>query len=71
METAHQREQKEEMERYVQRKALEALYYIGDLMTLARLQHRPADWPPELESTFYRTSEAILMRHTSQQEGEG
>ncbi len=69
--TVHQREQKEEMERYVQRKALEALYYIGDLMTLARLQHRPADWPSELESTFYRTSEAILMRQTSQREGGG
>ena len=68
-ETAYQREQKEEMERYVQRKALEALYYIGDIRTLARLQHRPADWPPELESTFYRTSEAILMRQTSPREG--
>ncbi|MFP4396280.1 MAG: NACHT domain-containing protein, partial [Anaerolineales bacterium] len=70
-ETAYQRQQREDMERYVQRKALEALYYIGDLMTLARLQHRPADWPPELESTFYRTSEAILMRQTSQREGDG
>ena len=71
IETAYQREQREEMERYVQRKALEALYYIGDLTTLARLQHHPADWPLDLESTFYRTSEAILMRQTSQLEGEG
>lgn len=71
VETAYQRQQREDMERYVQRKALEALYHIGDLMTLARLQRRPADWPLDLESRFYRTSEAILMRNAAHLKGDG
>ncbi len=46
----------------LQLKALEALYYLGDLGTLKRLQERPPDWSLELESALYRTSEEIMAR---------
>jgi hypothetical protein len=48
--------------RYLQRKALEALVYIGDTSTLERLQQRAFTWDPELELAFYRTSEELLIR---------
>lgn len=48
--------------RYLQRKALEALIYIGDGETLERLQHRTFTWDPELERAFHRTSEEIMIR---------
>ena len=47
---------------YLQRKALEALVYVGDAETLQRLQNRAFTWNPNLEMAFHRTSEEILIR---------
>lgn len=47
---------------YLQQKALDALYYIGDDDTVRRLQQRATGWSPELEIAFYRTVEHILSR---------
>jgi hypothetical protein len=46
----------------LQRRALEALYYVGDQETLTRLQARPPGWDLELEQAFYWTAEEILAR---------
>jgi hypothetical protein len=46
----------------LQRKALEALRFLGDEATLRRLQARPAGWSPELEHAFYWTIEEIVAR---------
>ncbi len=48
--------------RYLQRKALEALVYLGDTSTLKQLRQRAFTWDPDLELAFYRTSEEILAR---------
>lgn len=47
---------------YLQGKALDALYYIGDAETVEPLQERATGWTPELEIAFYRTVERILSR---------
>jgi HEAT repeat protein len=46
----------------LQRRALEALSYVGDSETLERLAARPPDWDLELEQAFYWTTEEILAR---------
>ncbi len=46
----------------LQRRALEALSYIGDNETLEQLATRPPDWDVELEQAFYWTTEEILAR---------
>ncbi|MGC9398883.1 MAG: CHAT domain-containing protein [Anaerolineae bacterium] len=48
-------------QRYLQRKALEALAYLGDMETLKRLKQEAFTWDPELEMAFYRTHEEILV----------
>jgi len=48
--------------RYLQRKALEALVYVGDMETLEKLKQRAFTWDPDLELAFYRTSEEILAQ---------
>ena len=48
--------------RYLQHKALDALYYIGDAETLKRLQKHAIAWTPDLENAFYRTIERIRAR---------
>lgn len=45
---------------YLQRKALEALYYVGDAETLERLRKRPFAWDPALERAYYWTTEELL-----------
>jgi len=52
--------------RYLQHKALDALFYIGDTETLRRLQKRPSSWSLELENAFYRTIERIRSRQNQQ-----
>jgi HEAT repeat protein len=52
--------------RYLQHKALDALFYIGDADTLCRLQERPSSWSLELENAFYRTIERIRSRQNQQ-----
>ncbi|MGC9393709.1 MAG: HEAT repeat domain-containing protein, partial [Anaerolineae bacterium] len=52
--------------RYLQHKALDALFYIGDAETLRRLQQRPSSWSLELENAFYRTIERIRSRQNQQ-----
>ncbi len=52
--------------RYLQQKALDALFYIGDAETLRRLQKRPSSWSLELENAFYRTIERIRSRQNQQ-----
>lgn len=52
--------------RYLQHKALDALFYIGDAETLRRLQKRPSSWSLELENAFYRTIERIRSRQNQQ-----
>ncbi len=52
--------------RYLQHKALDALFYIGDNETLRRLQKRPSSWSLELENAFYRTIERIRSRQNQQ-----
>ncbi len=47
---------------YLQHKALDALYYIGDDETLQRLQRHTVAWSPDLENAFYRTVERISSR---------
>ena len=51
---------------YLQQKALDALYYIGDDETVQRLQQRSTGWSTELEIAFYRTVERILSRQNQQ-----
>ncbi len=48
--------------KYLQRKAIEALANIGDRETLTRLRTQRTDWGPELERIFYWTSEEIYWR---------
>jgi len=43
-------------------KAIEALANVGDQESLQRLQAGRADWTPELDQSFYRTSEEIYWR---------
>lgn len=50
---------------YLQRQALEALYYLGDAETLRRLQCRPTSGSPELELAFYWAIEEILARQNA------
>jgi HEAT repeat protein len=52
--------------RYLQQKALDALFYIGDAETLRRLQQRSSSWSLELENAFYRTIERIRSRQNQQ-----
>ncbi len=52
--------------RYLQQKALDALYYIGDAETLKRLQQHAVAWSPDLENAFYRTIERIRSRQNQQ-----
>ena len=52
--------------RYLQHRALDALFYIGDAETLRRLQQRPSSWSLELENAFYRTIERIRSRQNQQ-----
>lgn len=52
--------------RYLQRKALESLVYVGDTTSLEKLKQRAFTWDPELEMAFYRTSEEILARNKEQ-----
>jgi len=58
--------------RYLQHKALDALFYIGDAETLRRLQERLnwsanfSSWSLELENAFYRTIERIRSRQNQQ-----
>lgn len=52
--------------RYLQQKALDALFYIGDAETLRRLQKRASGWSLELENAFYRTIERIRSRQNQQ-----
>ncbi len=52
--------------RYLQHKALDALFYIGDAETLRRLQQRPSSWSLELENASYRTIERIRSRQNQQ-----
>jgi len=52
--------------RYLQHKALDALFYIGDAETLRRLQQRPSSWSLTLENAFYRTIERIRSRQNQQ-----
>ena len=47
---------------YVQRKALEALSFIGDLQTLSVLRQGRSGWTPEMEQVYYQTSEEIFWR---------
>jgi HEAT repeat protein len=49
-------------ERYLRRKAIEALAYIGDADTVTRLRSSRSDWHPELQRAFYQTSEEIAWR---------
>ncbi len=49
----------------LQRKAINALYYLGDAETLRRLQSRPTTWSPELEQAFYWAIEEILVRQNT------
>ncbi|HOU14486.1 MAG TPA: CHAT domain-containing protein [Anaerolineae bacterium] len=51
---------------YLQHKALDALYYIGDDETLQRLQRHTVAWSPDLENVFYRTVERISSRQNQQ-----
>ncbi len=51
---------------YLQHKALDALYYIGDAQTLTRLQQHAVAWSPDLENAFYRTIERIRSRQNQQ-----
>ena len=43
-------------------KAIEALANVGDQESLQRLQAGRTDWTPELDQSFYRTSEEIYWR---------
>jgi len=47
---------------YLQRQALEALRFVGDMGTLERLRQRPGSWPPDMDRVFYWTSEEIIWR---------
>ena len=57
---------------YLQHKALDALFYIGDAETLRRLQKRQnwsassSSWSLKLENAFYRTIERIRSRQNQQ-----
>ena len=51
---------------YLQRKALNALYYIGDRDTARQLQERAIGWSVELELISYLTIESILLRQRQQ-----
>jgi len=51
---------------YLQQRALDALYYIGDDATIEPLQDHATDWTPELQIAFYRTVERILSRQRQQ-----
>ncbi|HQE92895.1 MAG TPA: CHAT domain-containing protein [Anaerolineae bacterium] len=51
---------------YLQHKALDALYYIGNDETLQRLQRHTVAWSPDLENAFYRTVERISSRQNQQ-----
>lgn len=49
-------------ERYLRRKAIEALAHIGDMDTVTRLRSSRSDWHPELQRAFYQMSEEITWR---------
>ncbi|HEY89196.1 MAG TPA: CHAT domain-containing protein [Thermoflexia bacterium] len=53
-------------QQYLRRKALGALYYLGDAETLARLQARSLDWGPALEQAGYWAGEGIRARLQSE-----
>jgi HEAT repeat protein len=49
-------------ERYLRRKAIQALAFIGDEKSLEALDKGRAGWTPELRQAFYEASEEIVWR---------
>ena len=49
-------------QQYLRRKALSALYYLGDIQTLERLQKRTSHWGQMLEQACYWAGEGIRAR---------